>query len=43
MEHRLFVAAPGFSLVAAASWGYSPVAVGGLLNVVTSLAVEPGL
>ena len=42
MEHRLFVAAPGLSLVAA-SWGYSPVAVGGLLNVVTSLAVEPGL
>ena len=42
MEHRLFVAAPGLSLVAA-SWGYSPAAVGGLLNVVTSLAVEPGL
>ena len=42
MEHRLFVAAPGLSLVAA-SWGYSPVAVGRLLNVVTSLAVEPGL
>ena len=42
MEHRLFVAAPGLSLVAA-SWGCSPVAVGRLLSVVTSLAAEPGL